>query len=49
LTDLLERSKKHLSKEQEIQLTKWLIKFQGTFSVDDMDIAHFTDIPYGYR
>lgn len=35
---LSERSKKHLNDEQIKQLNQLLIKFQNTFSKDDMDI-----------
>ena len=37
---------KHLNDEQINQLNQLLIKFQNTFSKDDMDIGHFTRIEH---
>jgi hypothetical protein len=46
LTDLLERSKKHLNEEQSQQLSHLLTTYQDTFSKDDIDIDKFTKIEH---
>jgi len=46
LTDLMERSKKHLTQEQCQQLSQFLINYKDTFSKDDMDIGQFTKIQH---
>lgn len=46
LQDLLKRSKTHLDEEQIDQLGQLMVKFQNTFSKNDLDIGHFTKIEY---
>ncbi|CAC5389361.1 unnamed protein product [Mytilus coruscus] len=46
LKDLFERSKYNLTEKECIQLAQLLIKFKDTFSVNDLDIGHFTKIKH---
>ncbi|VDI18583.1 Hypothetical predicted protein [Mytilus galloprovincialis] len=42
--DLFERSKENLNEKECNQLAQLLIKFKDTFSVNDLDIGHYTKI-----
>ena len=46
LRDLFKRSKEHLTGDQSVQLAELLIRFKDTFSINDLDIGHFTKIKH---
>ncbi|VDI12072.1 Hypothetical predicted protein, partial [Mytilus galloprovincialis] len=46
LKDLFERSKENLNEKESIQLAQLLIKYKNTFSINDLDIGHFTKIKH---